>query len=84
MSISSLLWYSLISQPGLVGYVCGGGRSADATLIEKMDHREPTEDVQSLVPVQLIVGFLKGFARPSCRTLDCERKTGHHFARPHG
>jgi hypothetical protein len=49
-----------------------------------VDHREPEEDIQSLVTVQLIVAVLNGFARPVAGRSIANQNPARHFSRPRG
>jgi hypothetical protein len=55
-----------------------------SALYKNVDHREPEEDVQSLVTVQLIVAVLNGFARPVGGRSIANQNPGRYFSRPHG
>jgi hypothetical protein len=55
-----------------------------SALYGNVDHREPEEDVQSLVTVQLIVAVLNGFARPVGGRSIANQDPARHFSLPHG
>ena len=55
-----------------------------SALYRKVDHREPEEDVQSLVTVQLIIAVLTGFARPVGGRSIANQSPVRHFSRSHG
>jgi hypothetical protein len=49
-----------------------------------VDHREPEEDVQSLITVELIIAVLNGFARPVSGRSIANQNPARHFRHPHG
>ena len=55
-----------------------------SALYGNVDHREPEEDVQSRVTVQLIVAVLNGFARPVGGRSIANQDPVRHFSHPHG